>query len=121
MKINQKLKALREQKNLSQQQVADALYTAQTTISNIENGKAGLDVTMLLKFANFYNVKPQELLGDNSFVLSPGEKADNGDMNHIPNLNETSKEILQALKEQLAIKDKQIEQLLSIVHNQSVL
>ncbi|MDZ4808533.1 MAG: helix-turn-helix transcriptional regulator [Bacteroidota bacterium] len=70
---NQKLKALREEKGLSQQ-VADALHTGQAVISNIENGKAGLDVEILLKFAGFYNVEPQQLLTDNSLVMNFHEK-----------------------------------------------
>jgi len=101
------------------QQVADALHTGQAVISNIENGKAGLDVEILLKFAGFYNVEPQQLLTDNSLVMNFHEKVENGYASYIQTLNADNEELLQALKEQLTIKDKQIEHLLLIVRNQS--
>ena len=104
MTVNQKLKGLREERGLSQQQVADALHTAQTTISNIENGKAGLDVTMLLKFAEFYNVEPQHLLTENSLIMNFHEKVENGYASYIQTLNTENKELIQTLKDQQSIK-----------------
>jgi transcriptional regulator with XRE-family HTH domain len=116
MTVNQKLKTLREESGLSQQDVADALHTGQTAISNFENGKSRLDVEMLLKFAEFYNVEPQQLLTDNNLSIIFNDKVDNGSAGYIQIQNTESKDLLETLKEQLAIKDKQIEHLLSIIY-----
>lgn len=113
--VHQKLKALREEKGFSQQQVAEALHLSQNTLSNIETGKTNLDVSQLFKFAEFYKVVPQELLNDNSLTMNFNEKVENGYTSYTQTQNVDNKELINALKEQLSVKDKQIKQLLKII------
>lgn len=56
------VKALREDNNLTQAQVAAALGVAQNTYSQYETGKIELTAPVLLKLAEFYHVSVDYLL-----------------------------------------------------------
>jgi transcriptional regulator with XRE-family HTH domain len=117
--VHQKLKALREEKGYSQEELAAVLLMGQNTISNIETGKTKVGVELLYKFAEFYKIEPQELLNDNSLNMTFNDKVENGYINHIQTLNQDNKELINALKEQLLTKDKQIEKLLEIISSKN--
>jgi transcriptional regulator with XRE-family HTH domain len=117
--VHYKLKALLEEKGYSQQEVADAIHISQNTLSNIETGKTKVDVELLFKFAEFYKVKPQELITDNSLTMQFNDKVENGYASFIQTLNADNKELIIALKEQLTVKDAQIAKLLELLKNNS--
>ena len=48
------LRALREDKDLSQKQLADLLQVHQTTYSDYERGNVNIPVPTLIKLADFY-------------------------------------------------------------------
>lgn len=48
------LRALREDRDLSQKQLADLLLVHQTTYSDYELGNVNIPVTALIKLADFY-------------------------------------------------------------------
>ena len=48
------LRALREDRDLSQKQLADLLQVHQTTYSDYELGKVNIPVTALIRLADFY-------------------------------------------------------------------
>ena len=48
------LRALREDKDLSQKQLADLLQVHQTTYSDYERGNVNIPVPALIKLADFY-------------------------------------------------------------------
>lgn len=112
---------MREEKGYTQQEVADAIHISQNTLSNIETGKTKVDVTLLYKFAEFYKKEPYELLNNNGLTMNFNEKVENGYINYIQTLNADNKELIAALKEQLSVKDKQIEQLFVIINKNSFL
>ena len=62
-----KLKELREEKGLSQSDLASVLNVAQNTISQWENGTRGIDNKMTVRIANFFEVSTDYLLGNDSF------------------------------------------------------
>ncbi len=68
VKIGEFLKELRKQKNLTQQEAADALYVSQKTISRWETGEGIPDVSIIAEVAKFYNVTVDDILN--------GEKQD---------------------------------------------
>ena len=115
--VHHKLKVMREEKGYSQQEVADAIHISQNTLSNIETGKTKVDVELLYKFADFYKVEPQELLNNNSLTMNFNDKVENGYASYIQTVNADNKELFTALKEQLSVKDKQIEQLFGIINS----
>ena len=58
-----KLRALREDRDFSQKQVADLLGVAQTTYSQYELGKRTLPIEYLVILCRFYGVSSDWLLG----------------------------------------------------------
>ena len=56
-----RLKGLREEKNLNQQQIADILNISQRTYSYYENGR-DIPTLLLIKLADYYNVSVDYLL-----------------------------------------------------------
>ena len=63
MKIGEIIKELRKEKNLSQSQLAEMLFTSQDTVSLWERGKSFPDIPMLIKLAKIFNVTSDYLLG----------------------------------------------------------
>ncbi len=62
--VAEKLRFYREACALSHQQVADALNVERSTYTKYETGKTAVNVTLLLKLANIFNVNPTDLLPD---------------------------------------------------------
>jgi len=58
-----KLKKLREENGLSQEQVAKILGINRVSLSKIENGKQKIDPILLYKLAKLYNVDAYKLIG----------------------------------------------------------
>jgi transcriptional regulator with XRE-family HTH domain len=59
-----KLKAVRESKLMTQQELAEAAGVSPTTVSHLETGKASAQFRTIRKLADALGVKPEELLGD---------------------------------------------------------
>ena len=58
-----RLKELRENKNLSQQDLAKALKVSPSTVSNWEAGKREPDMAMVIAICEYFNVSIDYLLG----------------------------------------------------------
>lgn len=58
-----RLKQLRENRNLSQQYLADVMFTSQTSIYNYENGVVEPTIDMLKRLADFFDVSVDYLIG----------------------------------------------------------
>ncbi len=61
--LAQKLKALREKKDMSQAELANVLDVAQQTVASWEKSKSSPNYDLLQKIADFFNVSTDELLG----------------------------------------------------------
>ncbi len=59
----QRLRDLREDKDINQTQVAEMLYTSQTVYSRYERGALTIPVEHLLILADFYEVSIDYILG----------------------------------------------------------
>lgn len=64
MALNDNIKKLREEKNLTQQQLADQLYVSRQTICRWENGSRCPDLIMEKKLALELGVSMDELVSD---------------------------------------------------------
>lgn len=64
MKFNEKLKLLRKQKNLSQEQIANYIGVGQTTYSRYEDLKTYPDIFTIKKLANLYGITIDQLVSD---------------------------------------------------------
>ncbi len=58
-----RIRALRDDNDLNQTQVAQALHVAQTTYSDYEKGKVRMPVECLIELAKFYNVDMNYITG----------------------------------------------------------
>ena len=59
--MNNNLKNLRKIKNVSQNDLADALSVSRQTINSIENGKFDPSLTLAIKLNRYFNVSIDEI------------------------------------------------------------
>ena len=69
MDLGKKLMTMRNEKNLSQEQLAEKLNVTRQTISNWENGKFYPDIDSLVNLSKFFNVSLDNLLSYDDKVL----------------------------------------------------
>ena len=58
----ERLRSLREEKKLTQQQLADRLFIAQRTYSRYETGERAVPLEVLVEISKFYDVSTDYLL-----------------------------------------------------------
>lgn len=63
MTYKQRIKDLREDKDLKQENIAKILGTSQSYYAQYENGKRQLPIDRLIKLCYFYNVSADYILG----------------------------------------------------------
>ena len=73
MEFNEKLQTLRKQKNLTQEELASALYVSRTAISKWESGKGYPGIESLKAISGFFSVSLDELLSSDE-VLTIAEE-----------------------------------------------
>ena len=74
MEIEKKLKTVREQTGLTQEQVAEAVLVSRQTISNWENAKSLPDIISIIKLSELYNISVDELLKSDQKLQQKIEK-----------------------------------------------
>ena len=63
IEIGFKIKKLREEKNLSQEQLADLLEISQSKLSKIENGRIKkIEINLILKLCKFIDIQFDDLV-----------------------------------------------------------
>ena len=67
MLYTQRLRELREDSDLNQTKVANAIHVAQTTYSDYEKGKVRLPIECAVELAKLYNVDMNYISGVSSF------------------------------------------------------
>ena len=63
MLYTERIKALRNDHDLNQTQVANAIHVAQTTYSDYELGRVNIPVSALCRLAEFYHTSIDYLVG----------------------------------------------------------
>ena len=76
MSLGARVKFLRTQKNLTQEELAEKADIGRKHVSNIENGERGLSIDVLIALANALEVSADEILVDN---LTASENNHDGD------------------------------------------
>ena len=69
--FGKRIRALRQAKNLSQQQLADLMFVTRKTVGNWENGNRIPDITMLSRLSRHLGVQTYELLDE---ISGPDEQ-----------------------------------------------
>ena len=75
IKLGEKIKSLRKQKNISQEVFAGALGVSFQAVSKWENGNTMPDVTMIPAIASFFGVSTDELFDFNLFEIEKNVEA----------------------------------------------
>jgi len=96
MTLNEKLQALRKQKNLTQEEVAQALYVSRTAVSKWESGRGYPNIESLKALAKFYGVTVDELLSGEE-LLDLAEETQRERENHLRDMVYGSLDISAAL------------------------
>ena len=68
MEFNEKLQALRKQKGLTQEELADALYVSRTAVSKWESGRVYPSIDTLKDISVFFNITIDELLSGDELL-----------------------------------------------------
>ena len=55
------LKELRKRKNISQNDLADALFVSRQSVNSIENGKFDPSLTLAIKLTKYFKVSIEEI------------------------------------------------------------
>jgi transcriptional regulator with XRE-family HTH domain len=119
MAIHEKLRMLRNGKNMSQLFIAHKLDISQNAYSLIESGKTKIDEQRIFQLAKILNVHPFELLVDSAESVKFIDKDQNGA--YIQNVHDDNRELIMQLNAQLSKKDEQIGKLLAQIERLSVI
>ena len=68
MDFNKKLQALRKQKNLTQEELAQHLFVSRTAVSKWESGKGYPNIDSLKQIATFFDTTVDELLSTDEIL-----------------------------------------------------
>ena len=63
MKYNERIRGIREDNDLTQQNIADLLHVGQRTYSDYESGKTRIPLDSLIILAKYYNVSMDYISG----------------------------------------------------------
>ena len=78
IKTNERLKQLRENKELTQKELADLLHMDRSVYNKIESGARPIRDNELIQFADFYNVSTDYLTNRTNNPIPPEEKTNVG-------------------------------------------
>lgn len=106
--VGNKLKTLRKQKGLSQEEVAESLHISQSTYARIEKGESSSWTSYINNICNLYEIAPEELLRQdfNTFNQNNTEGDNNGIV-----INNLSEKLIEQYELRLAEKDTYIAKL----------
>ncbi len=79
MEFNEKLKALRSSRGLTQEELAEALFVSRTAISKWESGRGYPSIDSLKGISTFFSVTIDELVSEEK-LLSIAEKENKSNM-----------------------------------------
>ena len=68
MEFNEKLRELRKQKNLTQEELAEILYVSRTAISKWESGRGYPSIDSLKTISKFFSLSIDELLSGEELI-----------------------------------------------------
>ena len=63
-----RIKDMREDRDLTQKEIADLLHVKQNTYSQYENGHRQIPIEVLIKLARYYNTSIDYLLGETNEI-----------------------------------------------------
>lgn len=74
--IGNKLKSLRKQKGLSQEQVCECLHISQSAYSRLESGESQSWVSLIDKICEVFEITPLELIKNENNIVNNNQQGD---------------------------------------------
>ena len=96
--LGKKLRTLRAEKGYTQEKIADMLGIPQATYSNLENNKGKVDLKLLEKVANVFEIDMVELLKNESLIFYNQENS--GGQNGLI-INQLSEKLIEQYEERI--------------------
>lgn len=107
--VGRKLKSLRKDKGLSQEQVADLVHISQSSYARIENGNSNSWALHIDSFCDLFGITPEELLKQDTIIVNQIEHQEGGSNAYI--INQLSDKLIEQYEMRIKEKDALIEQL----------
>lgn len=107
--IGTKIRNLRKQKGLSQEQVADSLNISQSAYARIEKGESNSWATNMDRICNFFEIHPEELFKQERVVINNLET--NNGVGYAEVVNQLSEKLLEQFEARLEEKENTIKEL----------
>ena len=70
LEIGNRIKRFREEKNLTQQELADMIFKSKSSIEKYESGSSNVTLSALLDISKALNIAPSALLDDEQDILN---------------------------------------------------
>ncbi len=124
VQIGNKIKKIRELKNLNQKYLADELSLSQSAYSKIEIGESEITYSRLEKIASVFDMKPEDIILFSENMLFNTSKKPNS-LNDLSNVTYSQTEVLiksyedqiQSLKEEVSFLKMMLEKILDDKRN----
>jgi transcriptional regulator with XRE-family HTH domain len=114
-KIGQSIAKLRRHREIKASELAAHLNMAEQTYTRYERGETPITLQVLNSVAQFFDVDPLEFIANGPESIVENIHNSLVSNNHSSITTNIDKDLLEALKLQLAEKDKQIAQQLSVI------
>jgi transcriptional regulator with XRE-family HTH domain len=105
MNIGDSIKRIREERGLTQQQVADLIGMHRSNYSKIEKGQRDISVASIVKIAQHFNITLDELLSINSKTNASNIEVDDK-LNLIQGLSDEDREVIYRVIDLLIIEKR---------------
>lgn len=108
MNIGQNIKRLREERGLTQQQIADMVNMHRSNYSKVENGQRELSIIALNKIAKYFGITLDNLVnsGDIPQEIIIEDKSTMEQLKHIQELEQEDKKMIFRMIDTLLTKNK---------------
>jgi transcriptional regulator with XRE-family HTH domain len=107
--VANKLKHLRKQKALSQEEVAEHLHVSQSTYARMETGESNSWASYIDSVCSLFEIQPEELLKQEQMVINQSQQG--GESNNAYIINQLSGKLIEQYEARLEEKDMIIERL----------
>lgn len=114
-KFNERFKSERKNKNLTQKELADVFNTDKSTISKYENGHNKPDIDVLIKYADFFEVSIDYLLGRTEAKIVTSEIVMNDDLAQICEDLINTPKVISILDELKNLSEPDIDKIIKII------
>jgi transcriptional regulator with XRE-family HTH domain len=108
-KIGAKIRSIREQKGLSQDNIAFELGVSQPSYARLEKEDDRISITRLINIANILNTSVSELINEKSGKIINQQNSENPQA-YVDTVFQADKEHIQSLRDEIIFLRKQIEE-----------